>query len=89
MSLIVSVPEVAPETVGVYVTLIVQLALALTAAGQLLVSAKPALAAIELMLKVALPELVSVAASGLLEVPTVCALNVMLEEDRLTAGAGA
>ena len=69
LSVIVSVPVRLPAAVGVKVTEILQLAVAARLLPQVLVSAKSPVAAIEVMVSAAVPELVRV---------TVCAARVVL-----------
>lgn len=71
LSLTVTVPLALPETEGVKVTLMVQLAPAATVAPQLFVCAKFALAAILEIVSAAVPLLESVRDSGWLVVPSV------------------
>lgn len=81
-----------PTAAGVNVTLIVQLAPAATLLPQLFVWAKsPGYVPVRLtlvMLKVAVPVLVSVTVCDALVVPKFCGLNVRLVDERLTAGVG-
>ena len=70
MSLTVRVPFRVPVTVGVKVTLIVQLELAANVAGQLLIWAKSPVAWMLVMFNAALPLLVRVTLCAALEVPT-------------------
>lgn len=88
LSVILRVPVRDPAAVGVNVTFMVQFAPAVTELPQLSVSLKSPLAAMLVMLKVALPEFVSVAGWAALVLPTVTVLNVRLEGERLTTGAG-
>ena len=76
-----------PVTVGVKVTLMVQLPPAATLAPQVLVWAKSPLAATPVMFKAALPVLYSVTVCGALVVPTLVPVNVSVVGTRLTTGA--
>lgn len=87
MSVIVTVPVRVPAVVGVKVTEIVQLAPAATLVPQLCVSAKSPEAAIDAMVRAALPELVSFTVCAALVVPSVCEAKVRLVGERVTVGA--
>jgi hypothetical protein len=87
LSVIVKAPLLEPAAVGVKVTLRVQLALAATLEPQVLVWEKSPLAVMLVMLRVALPVLLSVTLCALLLVPTACAGKVNEARERLTCGA--
>jgi hypothetical protein len=86
LSVIVKVPVRVPAAVGVKVTLIVQLAPALTLLPQVLVWEKSPLAVMLEMVSVALPVLVRVTICAVLLVPDNWAEKVSEEDDKLTAG---
>src|SRR5213082_2545082 len=86
LSVILSVPVLAPTAVGVNVTLIVQLAPAASALPQLLVWSKSPLIAIAAIFSVALPALLSVTVSGALVLPTSCLAKLRLASDRVASG---
>jgi hypothetical protein len=91
LSVIVKAPVSEPTTVGVKVTLRVQLAPSATLAPQLLVSAKsplfvPAMVTL-VMLSVALPVLVSIMGAAELVVPTAWLPKLYDSNDRFTKGA--
>ena len=87
MSVIVTVPVRAPAAVGVKVTEIVQFAPAATLAPQVLVCEKSPDAAIEVMVRAAVPELVSVTVCAALVVPSVSEAKVRLAGESVTVGA--
>jgi hypothetical protein len=87
VSVIVIAPVRVPDTVGVNVTLTVQFASAFSVAGQVLVSPKSPLGAIEIVV-FPVPELVTVTDWLALVVPIVCEPNVKLVGEGVTMGAG-
>jgi hypothetical protein len=87
LSVIVTVPVRVPAAVGVKVTEIVQLAPAATPVPQLCVSAKSPEAAIDAIVRGALPELVSFTVWAALVVPSVCEAKVRPVGERVTTGA--
>src|SRR5437879_1521006 len=82
LSVTVSEPARLPSTVGVNVTLIVQLAPAATEAPQVLVSAKSPLEDMALIVSGAVPVLLSVTACATLLVPISWLPKVRLDEDK-------
>ena len=84
LSAIVTDPKRLPDTVGVNVTLMVQLAPAATLVGQLLIGAKSPLAVTLEMIRAALPMLVSVTDCAGLVVPIAWLANVRVFVERLT-----
>jgi hypothetical protein len=84
-SVIEIVPLTLPETLGVKVTLMVQFAPTARAVPQLFVSEKLALATINEIVKVAVPEFVSVMGRGGLFAPTTCGpkFNAVIESEAL------
>jgi hypothetical protein len=88
VSVIVIAPVRVPVAVGVNVTLTVQFASAFSVGGQVLVSAKSPLGAIEIVV-LAAPELVTITAWLALVVPTPCEANVKLVGEGVTTGTGA
>jgi hypothetical protein len=88
LSVMVTAPVRAPPAVGVKVTEILQFAPAATLEPQVLDSAKSPDAAIEVMLKAARPELVSVTDCAELVEPVVCPANVRLVGVSVTPGVG-
>lgn len=87
LSVIVTVPLKVPAVGGVKVTEIVQFFPAATLVPQVLVSPKFVLAAMLVMVRVALPVLVSVTVCAALVVPTLTLLKVKLAGKSWTAGA--
>ena len=87
LSATVMAPEMGPEVVGVKVTLIVQLAPLASVDAQLLDSAKLALAAMLMIVRVAPPVLVNTALSGALEVLMTWLAKLKLDGRKATAGA--
>jgi hypothetical protein len=85
--MIVSVPARLPAAVGVKITEIKQLAPAATLVAQVFVSAKSPEAAIDVIARAEVPELVSIIVCGALAVPSVCEANVRLFGKSVTAGA--
>ena len=79
-------PLLVPPAVGLKVTEIVQLALALTLVPQVLVWEKSPLAVMLEMLSEALPVLVRVTVCAVLPFPTSWAEKVSKEDDKRTAG---
>ena len=86
LSVMVTLPERVPTTVGVKVTEIVHLAPARTVLPQVLVSLKSPLAAMLVMLRVVVPVLVSVTVWAALVVWRSCVANVRLVLDSCTFG---
>ena len=86
LSATVSVPVRVPEVVGINVTLMVQLAPAATELPQLLVWAKSPLALMAVILRAALPELLSVTVCGALVVPCAWLPKVRLTGERPATG---
>ena len=96
LSLIVRVPDLAPTAMGAKVTLIVQFTPAAKVAGltgqadaPVLVSAKSPEAAIELIVRAAVPLFVRVTICDALVVVSNCPPNVRLAGDSPTPGADA
>lgn len=87
LSVTVTVPVCVPAAEGVKVTLMAQVAPAATALPQVFVSANCALAAIEVMVRLPLPLLVSMTVWGALVTPTVPALKMRLAGAKVAAGA--
>src|SRR6202007_1156019 len=87
LSATLRVPVRVPEAVGVKVTLMVQFAPAARELPQLSVSEKSPLAEILVIVKVAVPVLVSVTAFAALLVPTVWLAKVSEVGERLATGA--
>ena len=86
MSVTVRVPVTVPTARGMKVTAMLQEAPAATLAPQLLVSEKPALACMLLMLSSAFPVFVSDTVWALVRVNNICEANVKEEAERVTAG---
>ena len=82
-----SEPVRVPVAVGLKVTLIVQLAPAATLVPQVLVSEKSPVVEMLVMLRVAVPVLVSVTVSAALLVPSTVTGKVRLVGESVTAGA--
>jgi len=89
LSVMVRVPASAPTAGGVNVTLMVQLPPAVTVPAHVFVWAKFTLALILAIVKVAVPEFVSVTGWAALVAPTGWPVKVRLVAERLTSGAGA
>jgi hypothetical protein len=87
LSMIVRVPVRLPAAVGVKVTEIEQPAPAAILAPQVFVSVKSPDAAIDVMDKAAVPELITVTACAALLVPSACEAKVRLVAESVTAGA--
>jgi hypothetical protein len=91
LSVMVIVAERAPATAGVNTTLSVQVLPAATVVPQLSVSAKLAasvpVTAIFNPFKLALPVFLTAIVCAAEETPTVCAVNVIVEDPMLTTGA--
>jgi hypothetical protein len=88
LSVTVSVPVPAPAAKGLYVTEIVQFAPAATLVPQVLVWAKSPDAAIELSVRVAVPEFVSVIDCAALTIPIACPAKFRLVGESVTPGNG-
>ncbi len=89
MSLIVMAPVLRPFLVGLKVVLIVQFPPTATELPQVLLWLKSPLATMPVVLKGAVPVLLSITGRGTLLVPTGCLPKSRLVGDRLTVGAGA
>ena len=87
LSVIATVPVRVPAAVGVKVTGIVQFAPAATLAPHVWVCAKSPDAVIEVTVRTAVPELVSVTIWATLVVPSGCEAKVRLIGERVTVGA--
>jgi hypothetical protein len=87
LSVMFTEPYRSPGTVGVKVTLMMQLAPTARLAPQVLVWAKSPLAEMLIMIKVALPVFVRVTVWGALVLPTACPVKVRLLGASVTAGA--
>lgn len=87
LSVIASAPVRLPAAVGVKVTEMVQLALAVTLVPQVFVWAKSPDATIDVMTRAAVPELVSVTVCAALVIPSTCEAKVRLVGESVTAGA--
>jgi hypothetical protein len=88
LSVMVTAPVLVPPTTGTKVTERMQVAPAATDVPQVLLAAKAPVAAMEEIMRGAVPELVRVTIWAELVVPTVWEAKVRLVDERVTAGTG-